>query len=509
MNIPRKEEESMLNPHIDEFMNQFPHTGLTFDDVTLVTQYTDFLPSQADITTRLTRNIRMNIPFISAAMDTVTESEMAIAMALMGGIGIIHKNLTPYDQRTHVKRVKYYLNGFLKKARTVGPGQTVEDLYKLKEEKKFKFSSFPIIDENRRLLGIITSRELKYCDDATARLGDIMIKNPISAPDGTTIEGAYKILKENKISILPIVDESGIFMGMYCYKDVCEILLSKHPDYNLDSEHRLRCGAAIGPKDYERIECLMESICDVIVVDTAHGHSQGVIEIVRWIKSKFPQVDVIAGNIAAPEAVQDLIRAGADAIKVGVGPGSICTTRVVTGVGVPQITAVYRCANAAKDEVPVISDGGIRYTGDVPKAMAAGASSVMMGGALAGTDQSPGEKILYKGRRYVVYRGMGSIEAMKEREGSRERYGQVDVEEDKLIPEGVEGMVPYAGDALEVMKQFIGGLRNSLGYNGCRTIEELRHKARFMMVTHAGFKEGHPHDVTIVKDAPNYRIEHI
>jgi IMP dehydrogenase len=353
----------------------------------------------------------------------------------------------------------------------------------------------------------VTSKELKYCDDPGTKLRDIMISRPISAPEGTTIEQAYEIMKKHKISILPILDREGLFAGMYCFKDVREILNSTHPDYNLDARHQLRCGAAVGPGDYERIECLMESICDVLVVDTAHGHSKGVIEITKWIKNKYPDVDVIAGNIASPEAVPDLIRAGADAIKVGVGPGSICTTRVVSGVGVPQITAIYECARAAKEEVPIIADGGIRYTGDVPKALAAGASSVMMGGILAGTDQSPGEKILYQGRRYVVYRGMGSLEAMKERLGSRERYGQEDVEPEKLVPEGIEGMVPYAGDINDVMQQFIGGLRNSLGYNGCKSVEELRKKARFMRITAAGYKESHPHNITITKDAPNYKME--
>jgi len=497
----------MINPHIDEFMKQFLHTGLTFDDVALITQYADFLPLETNLCTRLTRRMRMNIPFISAAMDTVTEAEMAIAMALMGGIGIIHKNLSPYDQRMHVKRVKYYLNGFLTKARTMLPDQTPQDLYNLKAEKKFSFSSFPILDDNRRLLGVVTSKELKYCDDHTVKLRDIMIPNPIWAPLGTTIEQAYEIMKKHKISILPILDDQGMFSGMYCFKDVREILKSTHPDYNLDDQHQLRCGAAVGPKDYERIECLMESICDVLVVDTAHGHSKGVIEITKWIKKKYPDVDVIAGNIASPEAVPDLVNAGADAIKVGVGPGSICTTRVVTGAGVPQITAIYQCASAAKEEVPIIADGGIRYTGDVPKALAAGASAVMMGGALAGTDQSPGEKILYQGRRYVVYRGMGSLEAMKERLGSRERYGQGDVEPEKLVPEGMEGMVPYAGDINDVMQQFIGGLRNSLGYNGCRSVEELRKKARFMRITAAGYQESHPHNVIMTKDAPNYKVE--
>lgn len=496
----------MINPRIDEFMSHFAHTGLTFDDVSMVSQYADFLPSETNLSTKLTRNIRMNIPFLSAAMDTVTESDMAIAMALLGGIGIVHKNLTPYDQRTHVKRVKYYLNGFLTKARTMNPDQTIRDINNIKEEKKFTFSSFPILDENHKLVGIITSRELKYCDDTNTRMRDIMIENPITGPPGTTIEQAYEIMNKNKISILPILDENGILDGMYCFKDVREILKSIHPDYNLDDKHQLRCGAAVGPNDYERIECLMESICDLLVVDTAHGHTKGVVEITKWIKSRFPHVDVMVGNIANPEAVPDLIKAGADAIKVGVGPGSICTTRVVTGIGVPQVTAIYQCAHAAKEEIPIIADGGIRYTGDVPKAIAAGASAVMMGGTLAGTDQSPGEKILYQGRRYVVYRGMGSLEAMKERMGSRERYGQTDVPLEKLIPEGIEGMVPYSGNVNEVMGQFIGGLRSSLGYNGCRTVEDLRKKGIFIKVTEAGYKESHPHDITITKDAPNYKI---
>lgn len=496
-----------LNAYMDKFMERFKYTGLTFDDVSLITQYADFKPAEADLSTRLTRNIRMNAPFISAAMDTVTEAEMAIAMAQLGGIGIVHKNLTPYDQRTQVKRVKYYLNGFLKKARTLLPHNTLNDMFELKERKKFKFSSFPILDENRHLVGVVTSREIKYCENTDAAMKDIMIENPISAPEGTTIEEAFDIMRKNKISILPILDENEIFAGMYCYKDVREILQAIHPDYNMDDEHKLRCGAAIGPGDYERVECLMESICDVFVVDTAHGHSKGVIEMTKWIKDNYPEVDVIAGNIASGEAVPDLIRAGADGVKVGVGPGSICTTRVVAGIGVPQITAIYECVKAAQDEIPIIADGGVRYSGDVAKALAAGASTVMMGGVLAGTDQSPGEKILYKGRRYVVYRGMGSLEAMKERAGSRERYGQTDVTPEKLVPEGIEGMVPYAGEVSEVMQQFIGGLRNSLGYNGCKSVDDLREKGRFVKVTSAGYKESHPHDITVTKDAPNYKME--
>ena len=498
----------MPNQHLDAFMRQFPFTGLTFDDVSLETQYADFLPSETSLESRLTRNIRLNIPFVSAAMDTVTEADMAIAMALLGGIGIIHKNLDPVAQRTQVKRVKYYLNGFLAKARTMAPDNTVRDIHLAKAEKHFQFSSFPIVDSDKKLVGIVTSHQIKYCEQGETRLADIMVRNPLTAPEGTTIEEAYRILMDNKIAILPVVDGEGLFLGMYCFKDVRDILRNQNPMYNRDDSHKLRCGAAVGPKDYERVECLAEAQVDVVVVDTAHGHSQGVMEMTRWVKQRFSHIEVVAGNVATGDAVRDLIRAGADAVKVGIGPGSICTTRVVAGVGVPQISAIYHCAQAAQDEIPVIADGGVRYSGDVAKALAAGADCVMMGGVLAGTDESPGEKVFYQGRQYVVYRGMGSLEAMKTRAGSRERYGQHDVEQlEKLVPEGIEGTVQYRGGVQDVMTQFIGGLRSSLGYSGCRTVAQLRERARMVRVTSAGRQESHPHDVRITKEAPNYQLD--
>ncbi|HBF34644.1 TPA: IMP dehydrogenase [Candidatus Sumerlaeota bacterium] len=496
----------MTNSYLDKFFEHFQYTALSYDDVTLVTQYADFLPNETNLSTRLTRNVTMNIPFVSAAMDTVTEAGMAVAMALNGGIGIIHKNLDPETQRTHVKRVKYYLNGFLRKARTMRPEDTVADLYRVKDEKHWTFHTFPILDADRKLVGMIAKRELKYSDDPQQKLGDIMTRDLRTSPAGTTIEQAHETMRQYKISVLPVVNDAGEFEGMYCYRDVEDILKGNHPLYNRDANHKLRCGAAVGPNTHERVEILMEADVDVLVVDTAHGHTKGVIDMVKWIKQKYPQVDVIAGNVAAPEGVKALCEAGADAVKIGVGPGSICTTRVVAGVGVPQLTAVYQCAKeAAKFNVPVIADGGIRYSGDVAKALAAGASSIMMGGVLAGTEESPGERMLYNGRQYVIYRGMGSLEAMAQRNGSADRYGQAGVQAEKMVPEGVEGMVPYAGPLEAVLNQFAGGLRGSMGYNGCRTIPELHERARFYNVTAAGQRESHPHDILMTKDAVNYK----
>ncbi|MCX7049418.1 MAG: IMP dehydrogenase [Candidatus Sumerlaeota bacterium] len=500
----------MNNPHLDEFMEQFKFIGLTYDDVSLVTRYADFLPAEACLETRLTRDIRMNIPFSSAAMDTVTGAGMAIAMAMQGGIGIIHRNLEPLDQKRKVRRVKYYLNGFLEKARTLTPDDTIESMERQKAQKEFTFSSFPVLDKDRKLAGVVTSHQLKYCEDPQTKIADIMITKPVSAAKGTTIEQAYQIMMRNRITILPVLDEAGIFQGMYCFKDVRDILRNQNPIYNRDSKHRLRCGAAVGVKDHQRADLLAEAQVDVMVVDTAHGHTKGVMEMVRWIKQHYPEQQVIAGNVATADATHDLIQAGADGVKVGIGPGSICTTRVVAGVGVPQLTAVYECARAAQGAVPIVADGGIRYSGDVAKALAAGADSVMMGGILAGTDESPGEKILFQGRQFVSYRGMGSLEAMKTRQGSRERYAQGDVSDpDKLVPEGIEGMVPYRGSAPAVLAQFTGGLRSSLGYTGCRTIAELQEKARFVRVTASGQRESHPHDVRITKEAPNYQVEEV
>lgn len=495
------------NP-IDSFMEYHQHTGLTYDDVSLVTQYADFQPSEADLSSQLTKTIRLNIPFVSAAMDTVTESQMGIAMALNGGIGIVHKNLDPNAQRTEVKKIKFYLNGFLVKARTVTAEMTLEEVEQLKVEKGFHFSSFPVVDANRRLLGIITGTQVRYATDTSVKVGDVMVTDMITAKPGISVKEAYDILLRHKISVLPVVGPDDTFEGIYCFKDVSRIIREESPLQCVDEGYSLRAGAAVGPFDHERIETLLQTKVDVLVVDTAHGHSKAVVDMVRWIKSKWPEQQVIAGNIATGEAALDLVKAGADAVKVGIGPGSICTTRVIAGVGVPQLTAVYWCARALRGTgVPLIADGGIKTSGDVAKALAAGASTVMMGGVFAGTDESPGERVLIAGRQYVTYRGMGSLGSMTQRFGSADRYGQKDVVARKLVPEGIEGLVPYAGSVGGVLSQFTGGLRSSLGYNGSPSISALQERAHLIRVTEAGKREAHPHDIEHVKDAPNYRVE--
>jgi IMP dehydrogenase len=496
----------VTNPYLDEFMEHHRYVGLTYDDVSLITQYADFQPSEADLSTPLTRGIRLNIPFVSAAMDTVTESQMGIAMALNGGIGIVHKNLDPAAQRTEVKRIKFYLNGFLVKARTLTPDMTIAEVQAMRAEKGFHFSSFPVLDAERRLLGIVTGTQLRYAPNDQARIGDVMVTSTVNAPPGISVREAYEILLKHKISILPVVGPDGRFEGLYSFKDVSRIIRQESPLQAVDERYSLRAGAAVGPFDHERVEALLATNVDVLVVDTAHGHSKPVIEMVKWIKQRWPAQQVIAGNVATGEAALDLVKAGADGIKVGIGPGSICTTRVVAGVGVPQLTAIYTVARALRGTgVPVIGDGGIKNSGDVAKALAAGASTVMMGSIFAGTDESPGERVLIGGRQYVTYRGMGSLGAMAQRHGSADRYGQKDVASRKLVPEGIEGLVPYSGPVSAVLHQFTGGLRASLGYNGTRTIALLQEKARFIRVTEAGKREAHPHDVEYIKDAPNYR----
>lgn len=495
----------MANKYIDEFMAAFRYEGLTFDDVSLVTQYADFLPDIADISTRLTRNITMNIPFLSAAMDTVTESEMAIAMARLGGIGVIHKNLTVEAQAEEVRKVKHYLNGLIKSPVVFYPDQTVEEMLSIKEMRKYSFSGFPIVERSGALVGIVTARDLKFLTDYSMKIETVMTKNPVTAPAETALNEAFGIMITKKVGKLPIIDKAGKLVGLYSFHDVKTLIENVEPDYNRDKNHQLRAAAAIGPYDQARAAALATAGVDVFVLDTAHGHSKGVVETVKLLKKAYPSIDVIAGNIATAEAAKALADAGVDAVKVGIGPGSICTTRVVAGVGVPQLSAVYNVKKALPDDVPVIADGGIRQSGDVAKAIAAGASSVMMGSVLAGTQESPGEKIIHQGRRYVVYRGMGSLAAMKTSKGSRERYGQSDVEDDKkLVPQGIEGMVPYRGSIFEVVHQFAGGLRYSCGYCGTRTLADLQNKAILVKVTNAGLKEAHPHDVTMLKDAPNY-----
>ncbi len=495
-----------LNPQMQAFMAQFPHEALTFDDVSLVTQYADFLPDQADVRSRLTRRVTLNIPFVSSAMDTVTESQMAIAMALQGGIGIIHKNLPAKLQSQHVARVKHYLNGLIRDPIVFRSTDTLETVERTKQKKGFAFSGFPILDENDRPVGILTAADIKFASDPRAKVTDVMTSNVITAPAETTLQQAYALMKKNRIGKLPLVDKDGRLVGLYSFSDVRTLMEDAEPQYNRDDKYRLRVGAAIGPNDQDRVDALAKEDVDVVVVDTAHGHSKGVIDMVRWVKQRYPAIDVVAGNIATGEAAIALREAGADAVKVGIGPGSICTTRVVAGVGIPQITAIHDCARVLKGEIPIIADGGIRHSGDVPKAIAAGADAVMCGSILAGTDESPGEKIIHQGRQYVIYRGMGSLAAMREGAASRERYGQrANLPEDELVPQGIEGIVPYAGTVRKVMVQYCGGLRASMGYCGCRTIRELQQRGRFLRVSMAGVTEAHPHDVKILKEAPNYR----
>jgi IMP dehydrogenase len=497
----------MANQKIDNFMSSFPYEGLTFDDVSLITAYADFLPSESIVKSMFSKNIELNIPFISAAMDTVTESNMAIAIAQLGGIGVIHKSFSVKKQASEVHRVKHYLNGLIKNPISFHPEQTIHEMQTEKNRKKYTFSGFPIVDDNNKLLGIITRRDIKFTVNGKLKLKDVMEKNLITAPVNTPLTEAFNIMIKNRIGKLPLIDNKNTLTGLYSLQDVRSIIENINPMYNRDAEHRLRVAASIGPYDMERAEALVNSGCDALVIDTAHGHSKGVIETVKQCKKNFGNVDIVAGNIGTEEGARALLKAGADAIKVGIGPGSICTTRVVAGVGIPQITAIYKAAKGVGNSIPIIADGGIKQSGDIAKAIVAGASSVMMGSVLAGTTESPGEKIYHKGRTYVIYRGMGSLDAMKENTSSRERYGVKDIENiDKLVPQGIEGMVLFRGSVSDVLGQYTGGLRYSLGYCGTKTIPELQANAEFMRVTSAGLKEAHPHDIRITKDAPNYSI---
>ena len=495
-----------MNQHIIDFMSAFPYEGLTFDDVSLVTQYADFLPADTSVQSQFSRHVKLNVPFVSAAMDTVTESRMAIAMARLGGLGVIHKNLSVERQAEEVRKVKGYLNGIIKTPVCFHPNQTIEEMLNVKSRNKYSFSGFPIVDEDGKLVGIITARDIKFLTDYSLKIRDVMNKKPVVGTEGMSISSAYQLMLDKKVGKLPLVDAEGRLAGLYSFSDVKTLILNDEPDYNRDSLHRLCCAAAVGPYDFERVEALINAGVDVLVLDTAHGHSKGVIESTAIFKKTWgDKVDVVAGNIATSEAARALADAGADGIKVGIGPGSICTTRVVAGVGIPQVTAVYKVASAVPSDLPVIADGGIKQSGDVAKAIAIGASCVMMGSALAGTVESTGEVTLHQGRSYVMYRGMGSLEAMKTGKASRERYGQSDVDdESKLVPQGIEGLVPFRGPVANVIHQFVGGLRYSLGYCGGRTIREFQDKARVIRVSAAGLREAHPHDVTMLKDAPNY-----
>ncbi|MFO7871210.1 MAG: IMP dehydrogenase [Kiritimatiellia bacterium] len=490
--------------HLDALMSEQPYEGLTFDDISLVTGYADFLPEDTDISTKLTARVKLNMPFVSAAMDTVTEAPMAIAMALLGGMGVIHKNLSARLQAKQVGVVKHHLHGLILDPIVFRVTDTLEAIRERRREKSYGFSGFPVLDENDKVAGILTSTDIRFAPDENAKAGDVMTRNVITAPPGTGLKEAYEIMMRGKIGKLPLVDD-GRLVGLYSFTDVQNLVRNVHPLYNRDEKYRLRVGAAVSAGDHERAEALAEEAVDVIVVDSAHGDSKGVIETVKWLAGRYPDIDIIGGNVATGEAAVRLMKAGAHGVKVGIGPGSICTTRVVCGVGVPQVTAVYECSKALDGKVPVISDGGIRHSGDVPKALTVGANAVMLGSVLAGTEESPGEKIIHQGRQYVVYRGMGSEAALRSGIGSRERYAQTGVRDEDLVPQGVEGIVPYAGTVNKVMTQFCGGLRSSLGYCGCRTVRELQENARCVKISPAGLSEAHPHDVKIMKDAPNYR----
>lgn len=492
------------NRHLESFMAHHQMEGLTYDDVSIVTQYADFLPDEADIRARLTSRIDINMPMVSAAMDTVTESPMAIAMAMLGGIGVIHKNLTPKAQAKQVASVKHHLNGLINDPIVFRTSDTLRTVRDERVRRGFKFSGFPILDDSDAVVGILTARDIRFSKDADSPVTEVMSRHPITAPTGTTLQQAYDLMMKERIGKLPLVT-NGKLGGLYSFTDVKALVENENPTINRDAQYRLRVAAAVSAGDHERVAILDQEHVDVVVVDSAHGHTKGIMDMVAWISSHYPHIDIIAGNVATAEAALALRDKGAHAVKVGIGPGSICTTRVVCGVGVPQITAVYECAKALEGSIPVIADGGIRHSGDVPKALLAGADSVMLGGVLAGTEESPGEKIIHQGRQYVTYRGMGSIAALRESAGSRERYSQRDTQEEDLVPQGVEGIVPYAGPLHRVATQFCGGLRSSMGYSGCRTIAELQARGRFVRVSIAGLAEAHPHDVKIMREAPNYR----
>lgn len=479
-------------------------SALTYDDVLIVPNYSEVLPTEVNLATKFSKNITMNIPIASSAMDTVTESRTAIVMAQEGGIGVIHKNLTPEEQAFEVEKVKKYESGMILDPFTVNPEQKISDLFDL--QKKYKISGFPVVDSNKKLVGIITNRDLRFVSDISKKVKDVMTSEKlVTAPEGTSFAKAKEILQNYRVEKLPVVNKDGKLVGLITIKDIEKTIA--YPNSNKDEFGRLRVAAACGVSDKElkRVEALIKAHVDAIVIDTAHGHSKGVIEMVKTIKKLNAKVDVVAGNVATAKACEDLIKAGVDGIKVGIGPGSICTTRVIAGIGVPQMQAIFDCKTVCeKHGIPFIADGGIKYSGDIVKALAGGASCVMIGSLFAGTDEAPGEMVLYQGRAYKMYRGMGSLGAMER--GSKDRYGQSAVEEvSKLVPEGIEGQVPYRGSLANNLFHLVGGIRSGMGYVGAADMKALRENAKFIKITAASLKESHPHDVIITKEAPNYR----
>ena len=484
-------------------MDKVKAKALTFDDVLLVPSYCDFLPSQASVKTRLTKNIDINLPLLSAAMDTVTEYRMAIALAEAGGIGILHKNCTIQEQSNAVRNVKKYESGVVRDPTTISSDQTIAQLKQLTGE--LNISGMPVVDDGV-VKGIVTSRDFRYADNMDDMVESIMTPREklITVLEGTSQEVVKKMMYENRIEKVLVLDKADKLTGLVTMKDIEKS--EKHPNATKDDAGQLRVGAAIGTgaETLDRAKALSDSGVDLFVVDSAHGHTQSVIETVKMIKKEFPSKDVIAGNIATPEGAEALIEAGADGLKIGMGPGSICTTRIIAGIGVPQISAILTIYEKVKGKVPLIADGGMRYSGDIAKAIAAGADSVMLGSIFAGTEEAPGEFELYQGRSFKTYRGMGSLGAMSKRDDSN-RYSQEDIDAEKLVPEGVEGRVPYKGWAINVINQLIGGLRQSMGYVGCKNIQEMKENSKFVEITNAGMTESHVHDVQITKEAPNYQ----
>ena len=481
---------------------KFAKEGLTFDDVLLTPAFSDVLPREVSVKTQLTKNLELNVPIISAGMDTVTEAPMAISMARQGGLGIIHKSMSMEEQAEHVDRVKRSESGVITDPFFLTPEHQVFDAEHLMG--KYRISGVPIVNEERKLVGILTNRDLRFIEDYSIQIKDVMTKeNLVTAPVGTTLKEAERVLQKHRIEKLPLVDDDGTLKGLITIKDIEKVI--QFPQSAKDSRGRLLVGAAVGNTTdaLKRVEKLVEAGVDVIVLDSAHGHTEGIMTKVSEIKSAYPDLPIIAGNVGTAEGTKALIEAGADVVKVGIGPGSICTTRVIAGVGVPQITAVYECATEArKHGISIIADGGIKFSGDIVKALAAGGHAVMLGSILAGVDESPGEREIYQGRQFKVYRGMGSIGAMEK--GSKDRYFQENMS--KLVPEGIEGRVPYKGPLTDTIHQLIGGLRSGMGYCGAKTLNSLREDSQFVRITGAGLRESHPHDVQVTKEAPNYSV---
>ncbi len=481
--------------------------ALTFDDVRLKSGYSKVMPDEVNIESKFSKNIPLKIPIVSAAMDTVTEHKMGIGMALLGGIGVIHKNMNPEEQASKVAKVKYHLNGLIDKPICVKQNQTIAEILKIKEEKEYSFNTFPVIDNNNRLVGILSKNDFDFCKNNSIQAKEAMSKSVITAPKGTKLEKAYEIMIKTKKKTLPLIDKNKKITGMYVFKDVYRIMMKNPAGYNTDKNGQLLIAAAIGVNDFERLEMLIEKKVNAVVIDTAHGDSKLVIETLKKIKKKH-SLDVIVGNVSEPDSVKRLAKAGADGIKVGQGPGSICTTRIIAGIGSPQVSAIYKCSQAGERYgIPICADGGLKYSGDIPIAIGAGASSVMMGGMLSGTKEAPGDVIFKNGRQWKLYRGMGSIGAMEEHKGSRERYSQLLSGKKDLIAEGVEGLKSYKGRLADVMFQYVNGLKRGMGYVGAKNIEELRNKADFIRISGSGKDESHPHNILITREPPNYSVD--